>query len=183
MALLGFIGPDTYTTVTIVSYDYENKLLDIQAFTYTDSTKRNQIAVGSYQVALNHEDYRHVKGEISDLPDSPVVGDMYLIVNPHSDGPLCHANGAILKYGDDLSWVCEFMAPGAYIVNDDTGDVFMTGENNTRELDTDVEPMIDSDTWDAICGVAAIDGDQASLLACAYAYLKSLSEFSEVIDG
>ena len=183
MALLDFIAAGTYTTIAILNYDYGGKQIDIQVKTFSDSTKTHMITTNVYQIQLNDDDCRHIKGTISDPPESPEAGDMFLVVDPNPDSALAYANNAILKYKDDLTMTFEFLGDGICIVDESTNDRYISGLEGTRTPAPDDHIIIDKAAWDAICGISIIDGDQASLLSCIYEYLKTLPEFSETTNG
>lgn len=182
MALLNFIGPGTYSTVAILNYDYGEKQIDIQVKTYTDSTKNVLIATNVFQLMLNDSSCRTVKSIISTPPESPQVGDMYLIVDPDPNSSLAYCNGAILIYKDNLATAFEYLSSDICIIDESTGDKYLTMQDGTRELSPD-HIIIDRDAWDAICGISSLEADQSTILKRAYDYLKTLSIFSEVIDG
>jgi len=182
MALLNFIGPGTYSTVAILNYDYGNKLINIEVKTYTDSTKETHIATNIFHLEPNNSSCRKVKEVISAPPESPEVGDMYLVVDPDPNSMLANADGAILIYREGLRTAFEYLSEDICICDESTGDKFLTRADGSRELAPNYA-VIDEDTWDSICGVSAINGDQSDIMKCVYEYLKTLPIFSDVVDG
>jgi hypothetical protein len=183
VALLDFISSGTYTTVSLIKYDYSEKEMILEVITYTDSTKAVVLTSNTYDIMLNDDCCRKVKGIISDKPESPEAGDMYLVDDPNPESALAYANGGIMVYRDDMSYTFEFLSSDICIIDESTGDRYMTKENFTRVPCPEDHIVVDQEVWDNICGIGSIDADQSTILSRAYEYLKTLPEFSGVQDG
>lgn len=180
MALQGFLGPNSYTEVTIGRYNQNTRDFTFDATTYETSDKVEILEQKTYQVkALEDGMYSIVwEKDVTEIPTPHHVGDTYLVGNI-SEGPGQNSEGRIVEYLGNGSWATTSCADG-HVVHVSSTDTYY--ERKSGEWLEKTNTTYTKNKWDEDFGSLDPDEDSAPLTQAAYDYLKTLPEFAGTTD-
>ena len=188
MSLLNVIKPGTYSTVRLGLYDKKAKAIQIEVRIYSNSTKKKLLTTLMHDLAMEHDNIID-HPLMSSPPVSAVLGDTCFVTGPASGGwegfegsimSFHHWDGADqwgqIEYGTIMHSTPEEINPvyftalgGYYSVSEDW--VMTPTRPGGLQL------------WNEFFDPALHEAAGENLIKSVYAYLKSLPEYANAIDG
>lgn len=172
MGLRNYYKDGSYSNITNVSYDKQHRLISFVVTVYKNESK--MVSLVSIPFCLNaSQQIREVVSVVSELPSTPSVGDVHLVL-PNTIGERCK----LAEYKADNQW--------HYIVVGDEFLFYNQDENKYTKV-SGQEVIVDEyyfgeREYNQYFSPEALSLENNNILAAIYNVLKSRPDFENVED-
>lgn len=175
MALTNVVGSGGYTVVNIHEYYKQHRHMGLEIITYSDSTKTLETNRFGLNVKVFGEEFSVISKALASPPGSPSEEDKYVVAD-NGTGDWSGKDGKVMLY-NGTDWE-ELATPEQLVVEDENKLYHWNGSDWIED-----KCCISETAWDSWFGIASISADGENMIKKAYDFIKSLPNFSGVVDA